>query len=287
MDNHEITYDNGSVDITQLERKIVHANDLAYICHDIYNKLNNKLVRMQLLDDKRSRIQNTGRLVWIVDRFVDIDFSTLKDAIPYVKDGDHLMVIQDETREGQCSIYSIYNTESVPNVRYLGYGEPNLYPSTSAVEQYVANAVAMSEYNMMEIINDNKTEMMKSIDSLIAENVDLREKITTLTEQLNHLTTVVNQMWEEYTSNKQSVADSISTISEKVDANTASISTIETNLTAESNRAMQIETSIVESVEEEVARATKAEADINDMLVDHDGRLKTCEAEIEALKEKP
>ena len=235
MDNQNICLDN----------KVVRSDDLVYVCHDIFNKLNNRIMVMQPIEDKRSRIQNTGRLVWIADRFVDIDFSTLKNAIPYVKDGDHLMIIRDETHDGQCSIYSIYNTESVPNIRYLGYGEPATYPSCSAVEQHVAHSVAMTDLNIRNAMEDLTQSFDAKIESLSDENARLKATVENLTNLVISLESKIRD----------------------VDAR---VESVHTNLSTDINN--------------EATRANDAETAISRNVAANAEKIAACEAEIEALK---
>lgn len=174
-------------DRTPSEQIPMKGKDFVNMMTEIYQMLQGQISSRESLENKRGRIQLTGKLVWIVDRFVDIDFEGLK-KIPYLKDGDHLMVLQDETHAGQCSIYKIYNTESVPNVRYLGYGEPDLYPSIPAVEQFVNHTIS-TEINRIQSDLDNANEAIASyqskLESMEATIADMTQKITEMEKKIS------------------------------------------------------------------------------------------------------
>lgn len=166
---------NESCSYTGLETKLIYANDLVYILEDVVGKMRYQISQLQPVTDRARRIQLTGKIIWIVDRFVDIDFEALKN-IPYIEDGDQLLVLADETHDDTSSIYRIYNTDSVPNVKYVGYAEPDRYPTVTAVEQYV-NYITSTIYGDLE----KKIKEANSIISSIQQTVDdLKAKVEKL-----------------------------------------------------------------------------------------------------------
>lgn len=258
--------------------KIIHAGDMTYICHDIYHKLNNRICELQPYEDKRARIQNTGRLVWIADRFVDIDFSKLKDAIPYVVDGDRLMIIRDETRNDQCTVYSIYNTDSVPNIKYLGYEDPNTYPSCTAVQQYVANAVAMAERGLVSAINDIRSDNTIKIENLTKESNDLKNVVDSMNQMISNITEAIEKIQENISSIEEKIQKNIDDVKHAIDAidtNTASIAAMGDTINDNTS-----------SIANEVSRATQAETTINSNISAQSLRIDKCESDIEEIKSK-
>lgn len=161
----------------------VYGADLVAIMGQYNAEIQTMISGREASENKVGIIQKTGKLVWIVNRFVDIDFEKLKDVVPGLADGDHLMVLQDETHGEQCSVYKIYNTESIPNVRYLGFGNATLFPTVPAVEQFVNNQLAQSE----KAIND-------LLDDIQAKQEEMDQKIQELTKQANDLTTLCDAM---------------------------------------------------------------------------------------------
>lgn len=162
---------NESCSYTELKTKPVYADDLVYILEDVVGKIRYQISQMQPLTDRARRIQLTGKIIWIVDRFVDIDFEALKN-IPYLEDGDQLLVLADETHDDTSSIYRIYNTDSVPNVKYVGYAEPDQYPTVTAVEQYVNYITSTIQGDLekkLKEANESISSLQQTVDELKAK----------------------------------------------------------------------------------------------------------------------
>ena len=142
--------------------KHVRGTDLEYILSDMYNKLCTYMATKQPIEDKWHRIDTNDRLMYIADRFVDIDFEELAQ-IPGLKNHDLLLVIKDETRDDMSSLYSIYNVGSVPNVRYLCTTNAEAYPTVNAVQQFVDVKTAKYDEEVIQLKNTIH-EMRETID---------------------------------------------------------------------------------------------------------------------------
>lgn len=154
------------------EEKIVYAADLVVMLKDMWIKINGLFNKTQSLSDRRFRIFDNGRIVAVMDRYVDIDCEAL-GKIPWLREDDRLIVMADETHSGEKSVYKIYNVGSIPNVKYLGFAEPDTYPTVTAVEQYVSKAVAQSEHRLEKKFAD----MMGSFENVHARMDGLEAKL--------------------------------------------------------------------------------------------------------------
>ncbi len=168
------------------EDKIVRGNDLVYMMQDFFAKINERIIKLQSMAERRFRMVNNGRVVVVADRYVDIDCEALS-RIPYIRDNDRIIVMADETHAGQSSVYKIYNTASVPNVKYLGYAEPEAYPTVAAVEHYVSTVTAKMEHELEQKIqvirnefDQSKTESDTKLDLLKTAVEELMERVENL-----------------------------------------------------------------------------------------------------------
>lgn len=181
-------------DEAKFNKKFIRTSDLIYILEEMHSKLNGQICLRERLENKQYLVPtNQGRLVWIADRFVDIDFEKLKERIPYMKDDDRIMVVEDETHGGQTSIFKLYNTESIPNVIYLGAENANLYPTTAAVRQYVADAVGSAEIEFMKYITSH-VEMIEKLVSVVKQQ---QSDIKTLNDNLVAYATKVQELSQQ------------------------------------------------------------------------------------------
>jgi hypothetical protein len=140
------------------EEKIIRGDDIVFMLQDFWKKIHDKFAGFQLLSQRKHRMSDNGRIIAVMDRYVDIDPEALA-RIPWHKENDHLIVMVDETHAGESSVYRIYNTSSIPNVKYIGFAEPEAYPTVTAVEHYVSKAVAAAEYNLMQEIKSLKNRL--------------------------------------------------------------------------------------------------------------------------------
>lgn len=242
----------------------IYPDDLIDILGDVYSKLNNRIETKENITNKRSSITSDGRLLWIFDRFVDIDFDRLKD-LWYIKDTDRLIVLADETHDGQCSEYYVYNTENVPNVRYVGAVEPELYPTIPAVQMFVNRLVA-EEVDKLQARINVQNETISKLSGNVQTLIGLVE---TLTDKLNEEIIRATRAEKE--------------IPEAINA------TVETKITSaielEATRANESLLGVENKVDDEISRAKEAESGLDtkmdELYLAHDTRIAALEVPTE------
>lgn len=275
-------YPQDEFDESKFNKKIVRVSDLTYVLEEVHSKLNNQISQKERLENKQYLIPtNQGRLVWIADRFVDIDFEKLKERIPYMKDDDRLMVIEDETHGGQTSIFKLYNTDSIPNVIYLGAEDPNRYATTSAVRQYVSDAIGHSELEFMSYINSHIEIIEKILDVLKQNKTDiatLSNNISICSDSIKTLSDKVDSNHEEITRHIADLDSRISVRETEVDLKFGEINeTVEANNRDTNKRINSLKTSVQE-LSEQIENIQQSVSDlgnrINESYTELDNKIK-------------